>query len=119
MRMAVSHTRLDSFENCPLGFKAVYIDKVQQSKNYRTLLGGFFAEWSKSYIDHLVESRQASDLARGTALLEEQWKARGEHKEFKMLSEAVRFEARELVDSFLGSHTFEPAASSAPRSRWP
>jgi len=109
MRMAVSHTRLDSFENCPLGFKAKYIDKVPEPKHYLALLGGLFAEWSKSYIDHLVESRQQSDLARGVSLLEEQWKNRGAHKEFKMLSEAVRFEARELVDSFLGSHTFEPA----------
>jgi PD-(D/E)XK nuclease superfamily protein len=109
MRMAVSHTRLDSFENCPLGFKAKYIDKVPEPKHYLALLGGFFANWSKSYIDHLVETRQASDMARGVSLLEEQWKARGEHKEFKMLSEAVRFEARELVDGFLGSHTFEPA----------
>ena len=109
MRMAVSHTRLDAFENCPLGFKAKYIDKVPETRHYLTLLGGFFASWSKRYIDHLVESRQASDLARGVALLEEAWKSRGEHKEFRLLSESVRFEARELVDGFLGSHTFEPA----------
>lgn len=109
MRMAVSHTRLDSFENCPLGFKAKYIDKVPEPKHYLALLGGLFASWSKTYIDHLVETRQESDHARGIALLEEQWKNRGTHKEFKMLSEAVRFEARELVDGFLGSHTFEPA----------
>jgi len=109
MRMAVSHTRLDSFENCPLGFKAKYIDKVPESRHYLALLGGFFAAWSKRYIDHLVETRQPSDHAAGRALLEEQWKTRDTHKEFKMLSESVRFEARELVDGFLASHTFEPA----------
>jgi RecB family exonuclease len=109
MRMAVSHTRLDSFENCPLGFKAKYIDKVPEPKHYLALLGGFFAAWSKRYIDHLVEARQPSDHAAGRALLDEAWKTRGDDKEFKMLSESVRFEARELVDGFLESHTFEPA----------
>lgn len=108
MRMAVSHTRLDSFENCPLGFKARFIDKVQETKHYATILGGFFAAWSKQYIDHLVATRQPSDHAAGRAMLEEAWKNRGSHKEFKMLYEQVRFEARELVDGFLGSHTFAP-----------
>jgi len=109
MRTAVSHTRLDTFENCPLTFKATYRDKVKTAKTAPMLVGGFFAEWSKAYIDHLVKTRQTADYHAGNTILEESWAARGQHKEFKFMPEPLRFEVREIVDDFLGSHVFDPA----------
>lgn len=112
MRTALSHSRIERFESCPLYFKATVLDKVPERKGMPLWIGSFFHAWTARYLEHLRATNQQSDLARAAVLFDECWVARtsekGEFKEFAALPEGAYEPLAKLCLEFAQGRIFSP-----------
>ncbi len=74
--MALSFTRAKCFDECPLKFKAKYVDKVQEMPTLPLLVGEFLHEVADRYNKHLVAEKIQSDFSAMDRILAEEWPKR-------------------------------------------
>jgi len=108
MRTALSHSRIELLEDCPLKFKAIVLDKTPWKKGLPLYNGGFLHDLAEAYINYLTEIGIQSDIKGGLELFEEKWMARHEDKEFKAIPEAEHDQLLEAWTSFIEDRVFEP-----------
>lgn len=75
-RLALSHSSIQTFEACPLRFKAEKVDKIKAQPSIPMALGSLVHEVTDVYFKHLVKTGQQSDFAWIEAEAQRAWKAR-------------------------------------------
>ena len=115
--MALSHSRIKVFDNCPLLYRGTYIDKIPQAKGYPLLAGGFFAKWTEMYLGHLLKTHQHSDTEKGLELFENLWKERSADREFKMVPEPAYYDIQPMVSGFLQNRAYDPETLLEPETQ--
>lgn len=98
MRMPISYSRASKFEQCPALFKAVYLDKVPETKGVPLLVGIFMHDLTDRYIKHCVKHGMKSDYDYMLKAFEEMWstnKADGIPEATKPELEAMCLKIRE------------------------
>jgi hypothetical protein len=115
--MALSHTRIRAFDECPLLYRGTYIDKIEKVKAYPLLAGGFFARWTEIYLGHLLSTQKHSDMEEGLQLFEKLWKERAADKEFKVVPEPAYYDIQPIVSSFLENRSYDPNTMLEPETQ--
>lgn len=108
-RLALSHSRMEAHQECPLRFKVIYLDKRDPGKTLPMLCGSLLHKFFELYVMHLGKVAQQTDHAAAAAIFDDLWRAREANKDLVGIPESLYGGVRATAEAFWTNRVITPS----------